>query len=114
MAHLTPLRYRLSSKMANKKRSGDVFEPKAFYSPSELAAILGVSVSYVNSQVEKGAIRAIRLSPRVTRIPYAAVMRLVGSPLEVTVERRSAAERARERAVRRDEDVPVPRRRIVG
>lgn len=90
-----------------------MFEHKAFYSPAEVASILGVSVSYVNSQVEKGAIDAIRLSPRVTRIPYAALMILVGTPLTPIVERRTKAERERERAARRAEDVPMPQRRMV-
>jgi len=90
-----------------------MFEHKAFYSPAEVAAILGVSVSYVNSQVERGVIDAIRLSPRVTRIPYAALMVLVGTPMAPTVERRTKAERARERAARHREDVPAPRRRLV-
>ena len=90
-----------------------MFEHKAFYSPAEVASILGVSVSYVNAQVEKGTIDAIRLSPRVTRIPYGALMSLVGTPLGAQIERRTAAERASERAALHDEDVPAPQRHLV-
>ena len=90
-----------------------MFEHKAFYSPSEVASILGVSVSYVNSQIEKGAIDAVRLSPRITRIPYAALMILAGTPLAPIAERRTRAERASEREQRHAEDVPAPARRLV-
>ena len=56
------------------------YEPKAFYSPAEVADILPVSVSYINSRIEKGEIDAVRLSPRVTRIPYGVVRALAGDP----------------------------------
>jgi len=89
------------------------FEHKAFYSPAEVAAILGVSVSYINSRVDKGEIDAIRLSPRVTRIPYGSLMSLVGQALPVRVKRRSAEQRRRERETLHNEDVPAPRRHLV-
>lgn len=89
------------------------FEHKAFYSPAEVAEILGVSVSYINSRVDKGEIDAVRLSPRVTRIPYGSLMALVGRPLPVRVERRSAEQRKRERDALRNEDVPAPKQHLV-
>ena len=89
-----------------------MFEHKAFYTPAEVASILGVSVSYVNAQVDKGLIDAIRLSPRVTRIPYGALMALVGTPLTAQVERRTRAERERDRAALHTEDVPAPKRHL--
>lgn len=89
------------------------FELKAFYSPAEVAAILGVSVSYINGRVDKGEIDAVRLSPRVTRIPYASLMALVGQALPVRVQRRTAAQRQREREALHNEDVPAPERHLV-
>jgi excisionase family DNA binding protein len=89
------------------------FEHKPFYSPAEVAAILGVSPSYINSMVDRGEIDAIRLSPRVTRIPYGSVMSLVGQALDVRVKRRSAGQRTREREALHNEDVPAPRRHLV-
>jgi excisionase family DNA binding protein len=59
------------------------FEHKAFYSPNEVAAILGVSRSYASARVADGRIQAVRLSPRARRVPYAEVMRLVDQPLPV-------------------------------
>jgi excisionase family DNA binding protein len=88
-------------------------EPKPFYSPGEVAEILGVSVSYINSRIERHEIDAIRLSPRVTRIPYGVLQSLIGKPLSVTVEQRSAQERQDERDELLGEDVPSPTRHLV-
>jgi excisionase family DNA binding protein len=89
------------------------FEHKPFYSPAEVASILGVSVSYINHRIDRGEIDAIRLSPRVTRVPYGVLRALVGRPLAVTEERRSAAEREAERDALHGEDVPAPARHPV-
>jgi hypothetical protein len=89
------------------------FEQKPFYSPAEVAGILGVSVSYINHRIDRGEIDAIRLSPRVTRVPYGVLRALAGQPLAVTVRRRSPAEREAEREALHDEDVPAPDSRLV-
>ncbi len=89
------------------------FEQKPFYSPAEVAGILGVSVSYINDRIDRGEIDAVRLSPRVTRVPYGALRSLVGMPLSITVQRRSAAERQAEREELLAENVPSPSRDLV-
>jgi excisionase family DNA binding protein len=60
------------------------FAAKPFYSVAEVAGILGVSDTHVHTLINQGAIDAVRISPRVTRIPYGSLMLLVGQPLDVT------------------------------
>jgi excisionase family DNA binding protein len=62
----------------------DQFPRKPFYSVAEVAAILGVSDTHVHTLISQGALGAIRISPRVTRISYGSLMGLVGQPLRVT------------------------------
>ncbi len=62
----------------------DQFPVKPFYSPAEVAAILGVSDTHVHTLIERGVIDAVRISPRVTRISYGSLMALIGRPLAVT------------------------------
>ena len=56
---------------------------KAFYSPAEVAGILGVSDTHVHTLIERGTLDAVRISPRVTRISYGSLMAIVGRPLAV-------------------------------
>jgi excisionase family DNA binding protein len=60
------------------------FPVKAFYRPAEVAEILGVSDTHVHALIERGAVDAVRISPRVTRISYGSLMALIGRPLTVT------------------------------
>jgi len=57
---------------------------KPFYSPAEVAEILLVSDTHIHTLIERGAIDAVRISPRVTRIAYGSLMALIGRPLTVT------------------------------
>ena len=58
------------------------FERKAYYSPTELAAILGVHRTTIDRYIRDGKLRAVKLSERTYRIPLGAVLRLV-SPEEL-------------------------------
>ncbi len=60
------------------------FPAKAFYSPAEVADILDVSDSHVTNMIKSGSLEAVRLSPRVLRISYGTLMRLIGQPLPVS------------------------------
>ena len=60
------------------------FAIKPFYSPAEVAAILGVSDTHVHALIGRGKLQAVRISPRVTRIPYGSLATIIGRPLAVT------------------------------
>ena len=51
-------------------------EPR-FYSPQEVAALLGVSPTTVLTRIHEGALPAVRVSERIYRIPIAAFERFV-------------------------------------
>ena len=53
------------------------FERKAYYSPKELADILGVHRTTIDRYIRQGRLRAVKLSERAYRIPLGAVLRLV-------------------------------------
>lgn len=53
------------------------FERKPYYSPVELAAILGVHRATIDRYIRDGRLRAVKLSARAYRIPLGAVLRLV-------------------------------------
>ena len=53
------------------------FERKPYYSPKELAAILGVHRTTIDRYIRDGRLRAVKLSERAYRIPLGAVLRLV-------------------------------------
>jgi len=59
------------------------FERKPYYSPKELAAILGVHRTTIDRYIRDGRLRAVKLSERAYRIPLGAVLRLL-SPDEMT------------------------------
>ncbi len=61
--------------------------PKAFYSPSEVAALASLSSSTILNYIHEGRLVAVRLSERTYRIPRKAVIRLLGlgAPAPVVV-----------------------------
>jgi len=65
------------------------FERKAYYSPRELADILGLHRTTIDCYIRDGRLRAVKLSERAYRIPLGAVLRLV-SPEETTPVRHPA------------------------
>ncbi len=54
------------------------FEPKPFYTPSEVAAILRVSSQTVLDWIHKNGLDAVQLSERVYRVPLGALMIKLG------------------------------------
>ena len=52
---------------------------RRFYSPQEVAALLGVSATTVMTRIHDGALPAVRVSDRVYRIPVAAFERFVST-----------------------------------
>lgn len=50
-----------------------------FYSPQEVAALLGVSPTTVMTRIHDGALPAVRVSDRVYRVPVAAFERFVST-----------------------------------
>ncbi len=89
------------------------FPAKAFYSPAEVARILDVSDSHVLNMIAGGAIEAVRLSPRIIRISYGTLMRLIGQPLPTNRGTLTADEVEAGRRELRDEEVPAPDDRLV-
>lgn len=53
--------------------------PRRFYSPQEVADLLGVSPTTVMTRIHDGALPAVRVSDRVYRIPVAAFERFVST-----------------------------------
>lgn len=68
------------------------FERKPFYSPAEVAHILGISDETVRKRIEDQTLYAVHVGPRLLRIPLAALMLFLGEPARV---RRSRDPRAR-------------------
>jgi excisionase family DNA binding protein len=89
------------------------FPAKAFYSPAEVANILDVSDSHITNMINGGSIEAVRLSPRILRISYGTLMRLIGQPLPVSRGTLTANEVEEARREFCDEDVEVPDDRLV-
>lgn len=89
------------------------FAAKPFYTPAELAEILSTSHSHITKLISDGTIDAVRVSPRVTRIPYGEVMRLIGRPLSVDQRHLSPAAAQSLREELMDEDVPAPADHLV-
>jgi excisionase family DNA binding protein len=61
--------------MANAPRPGS----KRFYTPQEVAQLLGVSSTTVMSRIHDGALPAVRVSDRIYRIPVPALERFVST-----------------------------------
>ena len=59
------------------------FEKKAFYSPAEVARILGVSDQTVLDRIHDDKLFAVQLSARIYRIPLAALLQFLGLPPEI-------------------------------
>jgi len=89
------------------------FPAKAFYSPAEVANILDVSDSHITNMINSGSIEAVRLSPRIIRISYGTLMRLIGQPMPVTRGTLTAEEVSVVRRELLGEDVEVPDDRLV-
>lgn len=89
------------------------FPAKAFYSPAEVANILSVSDSHITNMISSGSIEAVRLSPRIIRISYGTLMRLIGQPLPVSRRTMTAEQVEEARRELRGEDVEVPDDRLV-
>ena len=68
------------AKRGPAKRVTPEFERKAFYSPSEIAKILGVSTQTVLDRIHDRSLYAFRLSPRIYRITIASFMQFLGEP----------------------------------
>jgi excisionase family DNA binding protein len=95
-----------------EERSVLQFPVKPFYSPAEVARILDVSDTHVLNLIEHGTIAAVRVSPRVLRISYGSLMRLIGQPLAVRRETLSPDEVRALRDELRLEPVPAPDHRL--
>jgi len=52
---------------------------KRFYTPQEVARLLGVSPTTVMSRIHEGALPAVRVSERIYRIPIPAFERFVST-----------------------------------
>jgi excisionase family DNA binding protein len=50
------------------------FDPKPFYSPTELATHIDVDPSTVMDWIHRGELYAVKLGPKTYRIPLAAVV----------------------------------------
>ena len=56
------------------------FTRKAFYSPAEVAQILAISDQTVLQRIHEGQLYALRLGPRLFRIPLGSLMQFLGEP----------------------------------
>ena len=56
-------------------RASAIAMGKRFYSPQEVARLLGVSTTTVMTRIHDGALPAVRVSDRIYRIPAAAFER---------------------------------------
>jgi excisionase family DNA binding protein len=87
---------------------------KAFYSPTEVGEMLGVTSDTVLNYIHEEKLFAIQLSERTYRIPQRELARVLGMPLTPpqVIEKphggEAAAKRIRER-VRNEERRPVSR-----
>lgn len=81
---------------------------RLYYTPKEVASILGVSDDTVLDLVNSGALPALRVSPRVTRIPIVAfdLWRSGYKPRRRSVTIRPAREQV---AIGEGEALPAPR-----
>ena len=82
---------------------------KLYYTPKEVAEILAISDDAVLDLVNRGSMPALRVSPRITRIPIAAFDRWRDG--FVPRRRRVSIGPARRRVVAgAGEELPAPRR----
>lgn len=86
---------------------------KLYYTPREVAEILEISDDAVLDLVNRGALPALRVSPRITRVPIAAFD--LWREGFVPRRRRVTIAPARRRVViGEDEHLPAPRRMARG
>lgn len=71
------------------RRTAIDFERKPFYSPSEVAVILGVSAQTVRDWIHDDRLFAVRLSERLYRIPLGALLQRLGHPARIRHEDRA-------------------------
>ena len=86
---------------------------KLYYTPREVAEILEISDDAVLDLVNRGAIPALRVSPRITRVPIAAfdLWREGFAPRRRDV---TIAPARRHVVIGEDEHLPAPRRMARG
>jgi excisionase family DNA binding protein len=86
---------------------------KLYYTPKEVAEILAISDDAVLDLVNRGSLPALRVSPRITRIPIAAfdLWREGFSPRRRRVK---IAPARRNVVVGEDEQIPAPHRMARG
>ena len=60
------------------------FERKAFYSPAEVARILGVSDQTVLDLIHEDRLFAVHIGPRLYRIPLGSFMQFLGVPPRIS------------------------------
>lgn len=76
----------MATKLARRPRPAEErrprldFERKPFYSPAEIARVLGISTQTVLDRIHDGSLYGVRISARIYRIPLAAFMQLLGEP----------------------------------
>jgi len=64
--------------MLTKRRPREAaFVRKAFYSPDEIARLLGVSKQTVLNRIRDGRLMSVRVSPRVYRVPLGGLLRFL-------------------------------------
>ena len=64
------------------------FERKPFYTPAEVAELLGISDQTVLERIHEGQLFAVQLGPRLYRIPLGSVLQFLGAPPSITRTRR--------------------------
>ncbi len=62
--------------MTNRTTAG---QAPRFYTPQEVATLLGVSPTTVMTRIHEGALPAVRVSERIYRVPVAAFERFVST-----------------------------------
>jgi len=76
--------------MTDMEASALGFEPKPFYTPTELAALIGVDPSTVMDWIHREDLYAVKLGPKTYRIPLAAVVSRLNpeaaKPRRITVD----------------------------
>jgi excisionase family DNA binding protein len=82
---------------------------KRFYTPQEIAALLGVSSTTVMARIHDGALPAVRVSDRIYRIPVPAYERFISTQPERALEIRYR----RVRRVKRLGEPIVPARDLI-
>lgn len=84
---------------------------RRFYTPGEVADLLGVSPTTVMTRIHEGALPAVRVSDRVYRVPIAAFERFVSTvpepEFEIRYERVKRVRKLGEAIVPANELVPV-------